>query len=121
MNKYLLFSSMGLACMPISLLAKQKPQRPNILFILCDDMGYGDLACYGQPFINTPHIDQMAVRNGDWKLVVIKGVPHLYNLATDIHEDHDLSVEHPEIVKELIDVIKKEHTESKDFKVTLPY
>lgn len=64
--------------------------------------------------------DQMAVRKGDWKLVVIKGVPHLYHLAKDIHEDHDLSAEHPEMVKELIDIIKKEHTESQEFKVTLP-
>lgn len=41
-------------------LAAQKQERPNILFILCDDMGYGDLACYGQPYIRTPHIDQLA-------------------------------------------------------------
>ena len=41
-----------------------KLQRPILktqyLFILCDDMGYGDLGCYGQPFIQTPCIDQMA-------------------------------------------------------------
>ncbi|MBR5062063.1 MAG: arylsulfatase, partial [Prevotella sp.] len=34
--------------------------KPNIIFILCDDMGYGDLACYGQRYIQTPHIDQLA-------------------------------------------------------------
>ena len=36
---------------------QKKNTQPNILFILCDDMGYGDLGCYGQPFIRTPHID----------------------------------------------------------------
>ena len=39
---------------------QKKNTQPNILFILCDDMGYGDLGCYGQPFIRTPHIDTMA-------------------------------------------------------------
>ena len=65
--------------------------------------------------------DQIGVRKGDWKLVVIKGVPHLYNLSDDIHEDNDLSSVHPEIVSDLIEVIRKEHTDSPDFRVTLPY
>lgn len=43
----------------LSLQAKQ-PDKPNIIFILCDDMGYGDLGCYGQKYINTPNIDRMA-------------------------------------------------------------
>ncbi len=37
-------------------------QRPNIIFILADDLGYGDLGCYGQTKIETPHIDDLARR-----------------------------------------------------------
>ena len=39
---------------------KATPERPNIIFILADDMGYGDLACYGNRYIQTPNIDRLA-------------------------------------------------------------
>ena len=39
---------------------KATAERPNIIFILADDMGYGDLACYGNKYIQTPNIDRLA-------------------------------------------------------------
>lgn len=40
--------------------AQQKNVRPNVIFILADDMGYGDVGAYGQKLILTPAIDQLA-------------------------------------------------------------
>lgn len=39
---------------------KANAQKPNIIIILADDLGYGDLGCYGSKTINTPFIDQLA-------------------------------------------------------------
>jgi arylsulfatase A len=38
----------------------QQRRRPNIVFIMADDLGYGDLGCYGQKIIRTPNIDSLA-------------------------------------------------------------
>lgn len=38
----------------------ESPDHPNFIFILADDLGYGDLGCYGQTAIETPRLDQMA-------------------------------------------------------------
>ena len=41
-------------------LPAQKNLRPNIIFIFADDLGYGDIGCYGQQKIETPNIDKLA-------------------------------------------------------------
>ena len=64
--------------------------------------------------------DQIGVRMGDWKLLVKKGTPYLYDLANDVHEDHDIAAAHPDIVKQMKEIIKREHRDSEMFPVTLP-
>jgi arylsulfatase A-like enzyme len=48
------------AALAASPLLAQRPRRPNIVFIIADDLGYGDLGCYGQSTIATPNIDRLA-------------------------------------------------------------
>lgn len=49
----------------LSLYAK-KNTNPNVIVIFCDDMGYGDLSCYGHPTIKTPNLDKMAIEGQKW-------------------------------------------------------
>jgi arylsulfatase A-like enzyme len=56
---------MNLPSLPLALglaatLAAAEPPRPNVILINCDDLGYGDLACYGATDLRTPHLDRMA-------------------------------------------------------------
>jgi len=44
-----------------SLEAKPASDRPpNVVFVFCDDLGWGDLACFGHPDVKTPHVDRLA-------------------------------------------------------------
>jgi len=44
----------------MAMLVAQADRKPNIVFILADDLGYGELGCYGQKKIRTPNIDRLA-------------------------------------------------------------
>lgn len=64
--------------------------------------------------------DQIAVRQGDWKLIVKHGRSELYDLSSDVHEDHDVAAENPDKVRELIGIVYQEHEDNPHFRVTLP-
>ena len=62
----------------------------------------------------------MALRMDNWKMIVKNGKVSLYNLATDLHEDHDVAGDNPKIVDRMTAIIRREHTTSSMFKITLP-
>ncbi|MCK5465655.1 MAG: sulfatase-like hydrolase/transferase, partial [Bacteroidales bacterium] len=67
-------------------------QHPNIIFIMADDLGYGDLGCYGQDKIQTPNIDKLA-REGMRFLQAYAGstvcAPSRCSLMTGMHNGHN--------------------------------
>ena len=83
-------------------------------------MGEGEQPQHDFLYWEFGETDQIAVREVDWKLVVKRGTPYLYNLKDDIHEDKDVAVFYPQQVRRMIDIIYREHTPSEHFKVTLP-
>jgi arylsulfatase A-like enzyme len=67
------------------------PARPNIVFILADDLGYGDAGCYGQQLIQTPNIDRLAAegrRFTQFYAGCTVCAPSRCSLLTGLHTGH---------------------------------
>lgn len=60
--KQSLLTGIAVASVPLSSFPAEKPQNPNIILIFMDDMGYGDLSCYGASQYKTPNLDRMATQ-----------------------------------------------------------
>ncbi|MBR2302066.1 MAG: arylsulfatase, partial [Bacteroidaceae bacterium] len=75
-------------------------------------LGKGEQAKHEFLYWEFHETDMMALRMGDYKLVVKNGNCSLYNLSTDLHEDHNIAAQHPDIVKQMKEIINREHTDS---------
>lgn len=67
------------------------PRLPGIIFILADDLGYGDLGCYGQTMIKTPNIDKLAeegMKFTDFYAGDTVCAPSRCTLMTGLHTGH---------------------------------
>ena len=63
----------------------QDPKKPNDIVILADDLGYGDLKCYGAKNVETPHVDKLAsegIRFTNAHTVAATSTPSRYSLLT---------------------------------------
>ena len=88
-------SRLSAAMLPVAALtgcADKLPEKPNIIFLLFDDMGYGDLGCYGQELIETPNIDALAQQGiifTDMYSSAPISAPSRCSIITGKHAGHD--------------------------------
>ena len=67
------------------------PPKPNVVFVLADDLGYGDLGCYGQKRIRTPNLDRMAAEGMRFTQFYAGSTvcaPSRCSLMTGLHTGH---------------------------------
>ena len=91
MVKFHRFSAAGAALLSLGACTSPEGQRPNVVILLFDDLGYGDLGCYGQKLIETPNIDALA-RNGivftDMYTAAPLSAPSRCSIMTGLHSGH---------------------------------
>lgn len=81
----------------------KKQQKPNVIYILADDLGYGDLGCYGQKIIYTPNLDRMAeegMRFTQHYSGCTVSAPSRCSLLTGLHTGHSYIRGNKEILPE---------------------
>ena len=81
----------GAALLPRWLTADNKRRKPNIIFILADDMSYGDLGCTGQKHFDTPNLDRLAARGLRFRQAYSGSpecAPSRASLMTGMHMGH---------------------------------
>ena len=63
-------------------------KRPNIIIVIADDLGYGDLSCHGNPYVQTPHIDEFMASNAGFSFFQVSPTcaPTRASLLTGRHE-----------------------------------
>jgi arylsulfatase A len=86
---YLTITLIGVSV--ITSVAQSRSTKPNIVFILADDLGYGDLGCYGQQKIQTPNIDALAkkgIRFTQFYAGSTVCAPSRASLMTGLHTGH---------------------------------
>src|SRR6476660_3997231 len=59
-NQVALLAALVFGCVCSAPTLAQQPNRPNIVFILMDDLRFDELGCTGHPFVKTPNIDRLA-------------------------------------------------------------
>lgn len=80
----ILFIALGQACKP----AEEKAQKPNIVIFYVDDLGYGDLGCYGGDMVKTPFLDSFSktgILFTDAHSVAATCTPSRYSMLTGEH------------------------------------
>src|SRR5207342_1081693 len=60
-RRFVQTSSLALAGIGFGRASRAQSPKPNIVFVMADDLGYADVSCYGQRDYTTPNVDRLAI------------------------------------------------------------